>query len=170
MLGRARAAVAGAADASHHCRSNDSLASRASFTCVTPHSRMAFARTVRQTLFYETFGDPADPTLVLVNGLGSQCINYRVEWCERFVAKGFHVVRMDNRDVGLSTHFSDAPPNEAAYTLSDMAARRDRRARRARCRPRPRHGAVDGRDDRADARHRASGPPAVDDVGDVDDR
>ncbi len=83
---------------------------------------MAFATNGAVQIFYETFGDPADPTLVLVNGLGSQCVNYRVEWCERFVATGFRVVRMDNRDVGLSTHFSESPPNEVAYTLSDMAA------------------------------------------------
>ncbi|HMK12256.1 MAG TPA: alpha/beta hydrolase, partial [Acidimicrobiales bacterium] len=83
---------------------------------------MAFATNGSAKIFYEAFGHNSDPTLVLVNGLGSQCINYRVAWCERFVAKGFQVVRMDNRDVGLSTHFSDAPPNEAAYSLSDMAA------------------------------------------------
>ena len=74
---------------------------------------MAFARNGRSQIYYETFGDPSEPTLVLVNGLGSQCINYRTEWCERFVAKGFHVVRMDNRDVGLSTHFSDVVPDLA---------------------------------------------------------
>jgi pimeloyl-ACP methyl ester carboxylesterase len=83
---------------------------------------MAFATNGAVQIFYETFGDSGDPTLVLVNGLGSQCINYRVEWCERFAAKGFQVVRMDNRDVGLSTHFSDSAPNEPAYTLSDMAS------------------------------------------------
>ena len=83
---------------------------------------MAFAKNGAVQIFYETFGDPGDPTLVLVNGLGSQCVNYRVEWCNRFVAKGFQVVRMDNRDVGLSTHFPSSPANEAAYTLSDMAA------------------------------------------------
>ncbi len=75
-------------------------------------------------LFYETFGDAPDPTLLLVNGLGSQCINYRTEWCERFVAAGFHVIRFDNRDVGLSSHFGDAPVGPAgnAYELTDMAA------------------------------------------------
>jgi pimeloyl-ACP methyl ester carboxylesterase len=83
---------------------------------------MAFARNGTADIFYETFGDPSDETLVLVNGLGSQCINYRQEWCERFVAQGLHVVRMDNRDVGLSTHFSEMPPDEVACTLSDMAA------------------------------------------------
>ena len=75
-------------------------------------------------LFYETFGDPKDPTLLLVNGLGSQCINYHEDWCRMFAAEGLHVVRFDNRDVGLSTTFDNAPTNAdgAAYTLSDMAA------------------------------------------------
>ena len=74
-------------------------------------------------LYYDTFGDPADPTLLLVNGLGSQCTNYPDEWCELFVAKGLHVIRFDNRDVGLSTSFADAPTDSsgAAYRLSDMA-------------------------------------------------
>lgn len=74
------------------------------------------------TIYYETFGSPADPTLLLVNGLGSQCINYDDEWCKMFVAAGFHVIRFDNRDVGLSTHFTDAPTDDqgAAYRLSDM--------------------------------------------------
>jgi len=76
------------------------------------------------SLYYETFGSPDDPTLLLVNGLGSQCINYDAEWCQMFVDAGFHVVRFDNRDVGLSTHFTDAPTDErgAAYGLTDMAA------------------------------------------------
>ena len=72
-------------------------------------------------LYYETFGFDADPALLLVNGLGSQCINFRVEWVERFVAAGFFVIRFDNRDVGLSTGFDDAGTAAAAYTLEDMA-------------------------------------------------
>ena len=72
-------------------------------------------------LYYETFGFEADPALLLVNGLGSQCINYRVEWVERFVAAGFFVIRFDNRDVGLSTAFDDAGTAEPAYTVEDMA-------------------------------------------------
>ncbi|MDQ2650548.1 MAG: alpha/beta hydrolase [Actinomycetota bacterium] len=77
---------------------------------------MAIATHGDVELYYETFGDPADPTLVLVNGLGSQCISYAVDWCEKFVAKGFQVVRMDNRDVGVSSKLPDV-----AYTPSDMA-------------------------------------------------
>lgn len=83
---------------------------------------------------YETLGDPADPPLLLISGLGSQLVNYEVEFCEGFVDRGFFVIRFDNRDVGLSTKFQgdvdvletfmetmagNAPP--APYVLSDMA-------------------------------------------------
>jgi pimeloyl-ACP methyl ester carboxylesterase len=87
-------------------------------------ARMPYASNGDCKIYFETFGSPSDPTLLLVNGLGSQCINYKEAWCERFVAARFHVVRFDNRDVGLSTHFTDAPLDEkgAAYTMADMAA------------------------------------------------
>lgn len=88
-------------------------------------------------IYYDVFGDAADPTLLMVNGLGSQCINYADEWCEMFAAEGLQVVRFDNRDVGLSQHFDElGVPNlllesfkhrvgltvRAPYTLQDMAA------------------------------------------------
>ena len=53
--------------------------------------------------------------LLLVNGLGSQSINYADDWCRMYAAHGLQVVRYDNRDVGLSSHL----PGES-YTLSDM--------------------------------------------------
>jgi pimeloyl-ACP methyl ester carboxylesterase len=67
-------------------------------------------------IYYEPFGDPERPTLLLVNGLGSQCINYPPEWCQMFCDEGYAVVRFDNRDVGLSTKLPDVD-----YTLADMA-------------------------------------------------
>jgi pimeloyl-ACP methyl ester carboxylesterase len=67
-------------------------------------------------LFYETFGS-GGPTLLLVNGLGSQCINFDEQWCEKFAARGFRVIRFDNRDMGLSSKLDNV-----AYTLRDMAA------------------------------------------------
>jgi pimeloyl-ACP methyl ester carboxylesterase len=67
-------------------------------------------------IYYESFGDPDRPTLLLINGLGSQCINYAVEWCELFCAEGFQVVRFDNRDVGLSAKLDGID-----YSLADMA-------------------------------------------------
>lgn len=95
---------------------------------------MGEARNGDVTIHYEAFGDPSDPCLLLVNGLGSQCIAYRSEWCERFVAEGFFTVRFDNRDTGLSTHFSGVPDfaavdeavaagrsPEVPYLLADMA-------------------------------------------------
>ena len=70
------------------------------------------------TIYYEAFGDSGRPTLLLVNGLGSQCINYATDWCELFAAEGYQVVRFDNRDVGLSSKLDDKPN----YTLADMAS------------------------------------------------
>ena len=85
---------------------------------------MALATNGDCTIHYERFGSADDPVLLLVNGLGSQCINYHEDWCAMFVAAGFHVIRFDNRDVGLSTHFADAPIDDqgAAYRVADMAA------------------------------------------------
>jgi pimeloyl-ACP methyl ester carboxylesterase len=77
---------------------------------------MAFAKNAELSIYFETFGNIADPTLVLINGLGNQCIAYRSDFCELFVEAGFHVVRFDNRDVGLS---SDGPEG---YSLKDMAS------------------------------------------------
>jgi pimeloyl-ACP methyl ester carboxylesterase len=82
---------------------------------------MPFAENGDVRLWFETFGDPADPALVLINGLGSQCINYRVEWVQRFVAEGLSVIRFDNRDVGRSTWFDEAGTDGPAYSIEDMA-------------------------------------------------
>jgi len=97
---------------------------------------MAYARNDHVELYYDTFGSAADPALLLVNGLGSQCINYAEPWCEKFAAEGFFVLRFDNRDVGLSTKFADVAPDlvgvvqaraegrepAVPYTVHDMAA------------------------------------------------
>lgn len=93
-------------------------------TSIWQREQVSFAVNGPCRIFYEVYGAPDDPLLVLVNGMGSQCINYPVAWCEMFAARGFRVVRLDNRDVGLTTKFDDAPTDEsgAAYTLSDMAA------------------------------------------------
>lgn len=83
-------------------------------------------------LCYETFGSPDDEPVLLVMGLGSQMITWPDEFCEELASRGFHVIRYDNRDVGLSTKFTDARmPNigeafagnaDPAYTIADMAA------------------------------------------------
>ena len=90
------------------------------------------ARVGELEIAYETFGDPADPTVLLVMGLGSQMINWPEELCERLAAAGLHVIRFDNRDAGRSTVLGEVPAPEfrrvaageaePPYPLSDMAA------------------------------------------------
>lgn len=78
---------------------------------------------------YETFGDPADPTILLVMGLGTQMLAWPEEMCAALAAAGHHVIRYDNRDVGLSTHVDKPVPRLSdmvlkrgvPYTISDMA-------------------------------------------------
>ncbi|HET6829774.1 MAG TPA: alpha/beta hydrolase [Solirubrobacterales bacterium] len=80
---------------------------------------------------YESFGDPSDPTVLLVMGLGMQMLAWDEEFCEQLVGRGYRVVRFDNRDIGLSTKVGGGPPNviagalgltgAASYTLADMA-------------------------------------------------
>lgn len=81
---------------------------------------------------YDTFGSPADPVMLLVMGLGMQMTGWDPEFCERLAGRGFHVVRFDNRDIGLSTHLDRAPvadpvavlggdTSQVPYLLSDMA-------------------------------------------------
>ena len=83
------------------------------------------------TLCYETFGDPADPTALLIMGLGTQMVAWHEHFCLQLAQRGLHVVRFDNRDAGRSTHMSGRPPtirqlltrsrDAAHYTLFDMA-------------------------------------------------
>ena len=81
---------------------------------------------------YERFGDRDAPPVLLVMGLATQMLGWHEEFCSALVACGLHVVRFDNRDVGLSTHMHDArapdvmaalsgDSSSASYTLSDMA-------------------------------------------------
>ena len=48
-------------------------------------------------------GDPNDPAVLLIMGLGSQLLLWRDGFCEKLVAQGLRVIRYDNRDVGLSS-------------------------------------------------------------------
>lgn len=84
---------------------------------------MSVARNADVEIYYEAIGPAGPPVLLMVNGLGSQCINYAEEWCQRFVDRGLQVIRFDNRDVGLSSHLAGAPVDEksASYRLADMA-------------------------------------------------
>jgi pimeloyl-ACP methyl ester carboxylesterase len=82
---------------------------------------------------YESIGSPADPAVLLITGLGGQLVTWDDEFCELLAARQLRVIRFDNRDSGLSTKSSGAPPKlthsdgvwgiegPAPYTLRDMA-------------------------------------------------
>jgi pimeloyl-ACP methyl ester carboxylesterase len=88
------------------------------------------------TLEYESLGDPANPPLLLVMGLGANMRLWPPGLCDKLVAAGFHVIRFDNRDAGRSTQLDHlGVPNiakeaikfflrmkvRAKYSLDDMA-------------------------------------------------
>lgn len=58
---------------------------------------------------YEKIGPPRAEPLLLITGMGSQLIEWPDEYCAELIARGFSVVRFDNRDAGHSTHFSGVP-------------------------------------------------------------
>lgn len=58
--------------------------------------------------------------ILLIIGLGTQMTRWPPLLIDGLLARGFRVVRLGNRDIGLSTHVDDAPM-PLAYTLTDMA-------------------------------------------------
>lgn len=89
---------------------------------------------------YDTFGDPADPAILLIMGFGTQLLGWDADLCRLLAAQGRYVIRYDNRDCGLSTKHHDTPVNlmdlisavtsgdaeralaMAPYSLQDMAS------------------------------------------------
>ncbi len=57
---------------------------------------------------YETVGDPRAAPMLLVTGLGAQLIAWDESFCLQLAERGFHVIRFDNRDAGLSTKMEEA--------------------------------------------------------------
>jgi pimeloyl-ACP methyl ester carboxylesterase len=107
-----------------------------------PHPAPVVERPVQRArvngveLAWDEFGEPHAPALLLIMGLGLQLIAWDDAFCAQLAARGFHVIRFDNRDVGLSTHLDAAgDPNvldvvdqlrrkkdvHAAYALADLA-------------------------------------------------
>lgn len=87
-------------------------------------------------LEYDAFGTAGDEPLLLIMGLGGQMLLWDETFCKQLAALGHHVIRFDNRDVGLSTWFDEkgvpdmaaifaagarGEPVEPPYTLDDMA-------------------------------------------------
>ena len=76
---------------------------------------------------YEAYGDPAQPPLLLVMGLGAQLTLWPMELVEALVARGFYVIRYDNRDIGLSQKFGEhGIPNFKRVALMRMLGLRAR--------------------------------------------
>ncbi len=72
-------------------------------------------------IYVETFGDRTHPAVLLIMGLGCQCLNWFPYFYEPIVKQGYYVIRFDNRDIGLST-WSDANDWETKpYSLDDLA-------------------------------------------------
>ena len=61
---------------------------------------------------YDDRGNRHHPVILLIMGLATQMIAWPEAFCDSLAAHGFRVVRFDNRDVGLSTKFEAAPPDD----------------------------------------------------------
>ena len=68
-------------------------------------------------LCVETFGDAADPAILLIHGASASMLWWEEELCERIAAAGRHVIRFDNRDTGRSVSY---PPGQPEYTLREL--------------------------------------------------
>ena len=67
----------------------------------------------------QTFGDPADPAMLLIHGAAASMLAWEEEFCERLAAGSRFVIRYDHRDTGRSVSYEPgAPP----YTLRDLVA------------------------------------------------
>ena len=91
-----------------------------------------FAYNGDHKIAYETLGYPENPTIVFISGLGSQLVHWTDEFCQHYLDRGYHIIRFDNRDVGLSGKTDGPVPPiaeilqmdtiEKPYSVSDMAA------------------------------------------------
>ncbi|WP_372069547.1 alpha/beta hydrolase (plasmid) [Tistrella mobilis] len=96
----------------------------------------AIARIGAVDIAWESFGDPDHPAILLIAGLGTQMIRWTVPFCRALAARGWRVIRFDNRDTGCSSHLDHYPPPDMGaliralgagqrpdlpYTLEDMA-------------------------------------------------
>jgi pimeloyl-ACP methyl ester carboxylesterase len=85
---------------------------------------------------YEIFGDPNSEPMLLIMGLGAQMIHWDDDFCRQLAARGFRVIRFDNRDIGMSSKLAGGKritlveylkfrflkiPIAAPYRLRDMA-------------------------------------------------
>jgi pimeloyl-ACP methyl ester carboxylesterase len=100
------------------------------------HQPSQIARANGIDICYEIFGDPNAEPMLLIMGLGAQMVLWDDDFCERLAARGFRVIRFDNRDIGKSSKLQGGKrltplellklrflriPVAAPYKLRDMA-------------------------------------------------
>jgi pimeloyl-ACP methyl ester carboxylesterase len=103
---------------------------------VSTHQPPQIARANGIELCYEIFGEANAEPLLLIMGLGAQMIQWDDDFCRRLAARGFRVIRFDNRDIGKSSRMTGGKrlgalellklrflkvPVAAPYRLQDMA-------------------------------------------------
>ena len=102
----------------------------------TAHQPPQLARANGIDICYEIFGDGNAEPMFLIMGLGAQMVIWDDAFCEKLAARGFRVIRFDNRDIGQSSKMQGGKrltpfellklrlfkiPVDAPYRLSDMA-------------------------------------------------
>ncbi|HEY0909018.1 MAG TPA: alpha/beta hydrolase [Bradyrhizobium sp.] len=100
------------------------------------HQPPQLARANGIDICYEAFGDPTAEPLLLIMGLGAQMVLWDDAFCVQLAARGFRVIRFDNRDIGQSSKMQGGKrltpfeliklrffhiPVAAPYRLIDMA-------------------------------------------------
>jgi pimeloyl-ACP methyl ester carboxylesterase len=70
-------------------------------------------------LVAQTFGDPADPAILLIHGATTSMLGWQEEFCERLAAGKRFVIRYDQRDTGRSVSY---PPGAPGYAFRDLVA------------------------------------------------
>lgn len=72
-------------------------------------------------LYYESFGNPSNPTVLLIMGVSCPCLQWFPYFIDPIVERGYYVIRFDNRDVGLSSWIDSLDWQKSPYSLEDMA-------------------------------------------------
>src|SRR5215831_5297279 len=70
-------------------------------------------------LCVETFGDQADPAILLIGGAAASMDYWDDRFCQLIADGGRFVIRYDNRDTGQSVSY---PAGQPGYSLSDLMA------------------------------------------------
>jgi pimeloyl-ACP methyl ester carboxylesterase len=82
---------------------------------------MPIAATRDIFLEYDTLGSCSGEPLLIIQGLADQMTKWSDGFHKGLVARGFFVIRFDNRDVGLSSHLNHLPPPDLAAVLGALA-------------------------------------------------